>query len=122
MALPSPQPDTCVLVTGASSGIGAELARALAAEGHGLVLAARRQDRLEALGRTLRADCSVEVLVVPCDLAHRGDRRDLCTALRAGSRAVVGVCNNAGFGLYGQAADQDPERLQEMVELNVRGK
>src|SRR3954447_3144230 len=119
MALPSPQPDTCVLVTGASSGIGAELARRLALEGHALVLAARRQDRLEALADELRDAHGAEVLVVACDLADGGERRDLCDALRAGSRDVVGVCNNAGFGLYGRAAEQDPRRLQEMVELNV---
>src|SRR3954447_20359246 len=119
MALPSPQPDTCVLVTGASSGIGAELARRLALEGHALVLAARRQDRLEALADELRDAHGAEVLVVACDLADGGERRDLCDALRAGSRDVVGGCNNAGFGLYGRAGERAPGRLQEMVELNV---
>jgi len=81
------------------------------------ILAALRP--IEALADELRAAHAVEVLVVPCDLADGADRRDLCVALREGSRSVVGVCNNAGFGLYGRAAEQDPERLQEMVELNV---
>lgn len=108
-----------VLVTGASSGIGAELARQLAAEGHGLVLVARRADRLHALAEEARLQHGVEVEVVPADLADRAARAELVARLLAEERAVTGVCNNAGFGLYGRAAQQDAGRLREMVELNV---
>jgi short-subunit dehydrogenase len=119
MSLPAPRPDSCVLVTGASSGIGTELARRLAEVGHGLVLVARRAERLEALAQELRAARGVEVLVVPADLTRADERGDLIVALLEGGRDVVGVCNDAGFGLYGRTVDHDPARLREMVALNV---
>jgi short-subunit dehydrogenase len=119
MSLPAPGPQSCVLVTGASSGIGTELARRLAELGYDLVLAARRAERLEALAEELRAAHGVEVLVVPVDLTQPAERAELIAALAAGDRAVVGVCNDAGFGLYGRTAEQDPERLRAMVALNV---
>jgi short-subunit dehydrogenase len=119
MALPAARPDTCVLVTGASSGIGAELARRLAAEGHGLVLVARRADRLHEIAEEARLQHGVEADVVVADLGDRAARAELLASPAVRDRAVVGVCNNAGFGVYGRAAEQDAHRLREMVELNV---
>ncbi len=83
MALPAPSPRHTVLVTGASSGIGEQLARSLAARGHGLTLVARRADRLEVLADELRVDRGVEVDLVPADLLDPDDRARLAEHLEA---------------------------------------
>ena len=77
MTLPAPNPDRTALVTGASSGIGAEIAKLLAARGQGLTLVARRQDRLSALGDELSARHGVRVEVVATDLTDEGARTEL---------------------------------------------
>jgi len=115
MSLPAAAPDQTVVITGASSGIGAELARQLASRGHGVTLVARRRERLDELAAELdgvRAD------VEPCDLADAGDRARLIETLQGGDRAVVGVCNNAGYGTVGSFAEADLEREVGEVRLN----
>ena len=119
MSLPQPAPGQVVLVTGASSGIGMELARQLAALGHDVVVAARRADRLEQLARELRAQHGIEALVVPGDLADPAQRRVLIDAVRRSQKTVVGLCNNAGFGSYARVLDADPAHEAAMVQLNV---
>ncbi len=119
MSLPAPGLDTTVLVTGASSGIGSELSRQLAALGHDLVLVARRQDRLEALADELRRQHGVTVLVTPADLTKAAARKRLVEAVRGSEKTVIGLCNNAGFGTYGRAHELDPRREADMVALNV---
>src|SRR5205085_11262491 len=84
MGLPAPDPNATVVVTGASSGIGAELARELVRRGHHVTLVARRRDRLEALaGELERAD------VRTADLADAASRGELAGALRAAGRFVA---------------------------------
>jgi uncharacterized protein len=119
MSLPAPSLDTVVVVTGASSGIGAELSRQLAALGHDLVVVARRRDRLEALAEELRRQHGVTVLVTPADLSKAAPRKRLVQALRTSEKTVVGLCNNAGFGTFGRVLELDPRREAEMVALNV---
>jgi uncharacterized protein len=119
MALPPPTIDTTVLVTGASSGIGAELARALAARAYNVVLVARRAERLTALAEELRLTHGIHADVEPCDLIDADARRDLVARLAAGERRVVGVCNNAGFGTVAVFHESDLEREQRVVLLNV---
>lgn len=120
MALPAPAPGTTVVVTGASSGIGTELARELAARGHGVTLVARRRDRLEELAGQLRDRQGTDVRVEPCDLADQDARAALVAALREEGRpAVVGLCNNAGFGSNGAFHELPVEREAEQVRLNV---
>lgn len=107
------------LVTGASSGIGMEMARHLARWGCDLTLAARRQDRIEALAAELRDAHGVEVRCVPCDLSRPDSARllhdDLC---QAGERIDI-LINNAGFGVYEAFADLGWERQAQMIQLNV---
>jgi short-subunit dehydrogenase len=117
VSLPSPSPDTAVVVTGASAGIGTELARELARRGHGLILVARRRDRLEELAAELRDANGVTVDVRPCDLADATARGALVAEVQGSGRAIVGLCNNAGFGLFGSVVEL--ERDHEQVQLNV---
>jgi uncharacterized protein len=104
-------PDQTVLVTGASSGIGAELARELARRGYVPTLVARRADRLDALAEEVGG--TVEVT----DLADTAQRDRLVE--RLSGRDVVGVCNDAGFGTTGAFVDQSLDREREMVQVNV---
>ena len=119
MALPPPSPRHTVVVTGASSGIGEQLARRLAARGHGLTLVARRADRLEVLADELRVDRGVEVDVMPADLLDPEDRARLADHLVTGPRILAGLCNNAGFGSYGRFHELPAAREHDMVHLNV---
>lgn len=119
MSLPDPSPTSLVLVTGASSGIGTELARGLAARGHDLAIVARRADRLETLAQELRDEHGVAVDVHVHDLGKRSERRVLLAALEADGRTVVGVCNCAGFGTAGSFLELDLERELEEVEVDV---
>lgn len=90
------------LVTGASAGIGAAFARALAARGHDLALTARRTDRLEALAAELRAQHACEVTVLAADLSDPGAPQALCAALAGRGLAVDWLINNAGYGVPGR--------------------
>jgi uncharacterized protein len=105
------------VVTGASSGIGVELARGLAARGHALVLVARRKDRLEHLAHELRSRAGVCVDIRECDLANRAQRASLTRELA--SRNVSVLCNNAGFPICGAVLDNDPAWEAAEVEVNV---
>lgn len=105
-----------VLVTGASAGIGVELARCAARDGHPLILTARRADRLEELAIELRSQHGVTVQTVALDLAAPGAARELLA--RCGSPPGI-LVNNAGFGALSAIADLPWERQREMVQLNV---
>ncbi len=102
------------LITGASAGLGVEFARQLAKRGHRLVLAARREDRLEALAGELGNARALAIDLSAVDGAER-----LMADLRAGGEQVGTLINNAGFGLIGRFAKADPKRLREMIDLNV---
>jgi uncharacterized protein len=119
MALPSPTVDSTVLVTGASAGIGAELARELARRSYNVVLAARRTEKLRELAEELRLTHGVHADVEPCDLTDSDVRADLIAKLESGVRTVTGVCNNAGLGSVGALLQADPEHERRLVRLNV---
>lgn len=106
------------LVTGASSGIGADIARSLAARGADLVISARRADRLEQLAAELRASHQVAVDVVPTDLGTADGARTLWERATQ-SRGVDVLVNNAGFGHFRPFATVDVARDAEMLQLNV---
>jgi short-subunit dehydrogenase len=106
------------VITGASSGIGAALARELAREGHHLVLAARREDRLTALERELRA-AGATVLAVRCDVTKRDEAEVLIhRAVREFGRIDV-LVNNAGRGHFSSVEDTTDEMIESMFAVNV---
>jgi len=119
MALPPPTLDSTVVITGASSGIGAAMARELAGRSYNLVLVSRRPEPLRELGEELRLTAGVHVDVESADLADPAARAELVERLEDGEREVVGVCNNAGFGSFGRFAELPLEREQDMVRVNV---
>lgn len=119
MALPEPSTAGTALVTGASSGIGAAIARELAGRGHALVLVARREERLRSLADELGEAHGVSVEVQARDLAESSERDRLAEAVSAGGRFVEILVNNAGFGSRGRFVRNDRERMVGMVRLNV---
>jgi hypothetical protein len=107
------------LVTGASSGIGAAFARIYADHGYDLVLTARREDRLSALADDLRLGHSVEVLVLPADLADPGAPAKLVADIAAHGRTVDALVNNAGYGLVGPYAESRWEDQATFLQVMV---
>jgi short-subunit dehydrogenase len=112
---------TTALVTGASSGLGAEFARQLGRRGANLVLVARRVDRLEELAVELRAESGIEVTVIAADLAHPRPGNALFTDLAKSGIVVDTLVANAGFGTFGPFDQEDPDRVADEIALNVSG-
>ena len=108
-----------VLITGASSGIGAEFARQFARRGSALVLVARREDRLRDLAARITRDHGVQVDVVALDLEQDGAADRLHQHLAEAGIRIDGLVNNAGFGIHGPLATNDPSRLEALLRLNV---
>ena len=108
------------VITGASAGIGAELARVFARNRHPVVLVARREDRLQALAAELAAEGVPAPVALALDLSQRDVGARLGEALAARGLEPQYVVNNAGFGLAGQAAERDRDTMLEMIDVNVR--
>ena len=107
------------LVTGASSGIGRDLARLHAARGHNVVITARRDDRLRELADELTAAHGVEVLPIPADLADDDARAHLLDTITQRSIEIDVLINNAGFGVIGPLTDTAPERHRALIDVNI---
>ena len=115
-----PWKDSVVVVTGASSGIGRELARQMAPEAKAMALVARRAARLEALAAELRsAHPRLEVLVRPTDLTDLGECGAMLDDVVAAHGRVGVLVNNAGFGDVGAFDKAGWEKLERMIALNV---
>jgi short-subunit dehydrogenase len=118
MALPPPSAESISLITGASSGIGAELARALARRGHGVALVARRKERLDELAQEVSSKHRVRAEVIVRDLAEPQERDALQQELESRGLTVEIVCNNAGFGSAAPFIKLEREREVNMLRLN----
>src|SRR4051794_17132925 len=117
-SLMAPESSKVVLITGASSGIGAAVAREAARRGHRLALTARRADRLEELAEQVRAT-GTEALAIPADLVDpEAPERIVAAAVeRFGGLDVL--INNAGFGLADLFSRSDPEAIERQIRVNL---
>ena len=107
------------LITGASSGLGVDFARELAARGANLILVARRTERLRVLAGEIKVNYAVDVDVEPMDLAVPDAAEALYQRLRERGRNVEILVNNAGFGLHGRFLDNTWQREQDMIQVDV---
>jgi short-subunit dehydrogenase len=118
MALPPPGPNSTCLVTGASSGLGADMARELAKRGHNVVISARREDRLQTLAEELSKDCGVRAEAVACDVTDADSRASLIEKIASDGLDVEVLVNNAGYGSGGRFQDLDGDKEVQMVKTN----
>lgn len=110
---------TTTLLTGASSGIGLEMARLLAARKHRLVLVSRKGDKLEVIANQLRQQYGVEVFTYAIDLAWLQAAENLFAFSEEKNLQIDVLVNNAGFGMLQEHVEVSPDRLQQMLQLNV---
>jgi len=108
------------LITGASAGIGTELARVFASNGHRVALVARRADRLKTLSGEITAAGGAAPIVISCDLEQPDAGDEISAALAAEGVEVEFVVNNAGFGLFGNAIEMDRVEQLGIIALNIR--
>jgi short-subunit dehydrogenase len=107
------------LVTGASSGIGYELTKLLAADGHDVVLVSRREGKLAAIASELESEYGVDGHVMPADLSKPDAARDLYERVTDAGIDIDILVNNAGFGSYGPFLDDDTQTDRDLIELHV---
>jgi short-subunit dehydrogenase len=119
VSLPTPTLTSAALVTGASAGIGTEIAKLLAVRGHNLVLVARRKERLVSLAHELSEQHGVRVETIPCDLGKPAPRGKIPGRLEELGLDVEILVNNAGFATGGAFYESDPEREVEQVRVLV---
>lgn len=112
-------PTRAVVITGASSGIGAGFARRFAARGDDVVLVARRRDRLDDLARELTSAHGVTATVVTADLADPAGPAAVAARLAEAGITASGLVNSAGFGTAGPVAEEDPARVAAEIQVNV---
>ncbi len=108
------------LITGASAGIGYELAKIFAGNGHRVALVARRLDRLQALSEEIVASGGKQPLIVACDLQLADAGSVISAALTAADVEAEYLVNNAGFGLMGEWLQLDRDEQLGMIDVNVR--
>jgi hypothetical protein len=107
------------LITGASAGIGTELARVFASKGHRLALVDRREDRLTALASEIVAAGGTVPILIPCDLEHPDACDKIAATMAAEGVEVEFVVNNAGFGLFGYATELDRAEQLGIIAVNI---
>ena len=119
MALSPPSGDSTCLVTGASSGIGADIARELASRGHGVTLVARREERLRELATELSTEHDVRAEAIGSDLSDAAARRRMFERIAELGLDIEVLVNNAGFGSGGRFHQLDLATELQMVRTNV---
>lgn len=107
------------LITGASSGIGAALARLHASKGGDLVLVARREDALDALRQELERTHGISATVIAADLSLPESAAHIYATTKAAGLRIDMLINNAGFGYYGKFHESDLGRAQDMMQVNM---
>jgi len=107
------------LVTGATNGIGYELARQFAQEKYDLVIVARHRSDLESVASTLEQEWNIRVTVLPSDLSEHGAPTKIAAELKKKKMNVDILVNNAGFGLFGSFSETDVEKELNMIHLNI---
>ena len=107
------------LITGASGGIGAELARLFASDGFDLVLVARRKEKLIELKNELESAHKIKASVFECDLSKDGAAMEVLAFTKEEALSVDVLVNNAGFGDWGLFADCNLEKQNQMIHLNI---
>jgi short-subunit dehydrogenase len=107
------------LITGASAGIGLELAWLFARHRNDVVLVARREERLREIAAEIEAETGVTAHVIVADLAAEDGARRLYEELRSRGIEIEYLVNNAGFGTFGPFAETDPDRTMDLVRLNI---
>jgi short-subunit dehydrogenase len=117
VALPPPDPSSTCLITGASSGIGSDIARELARRGHGVTLTARREDRLRSLADELAAT-GVRAEAIASDVTDPDGRKRLIEAIAERGLEVEVLVNNAGYGSGGPFHELDGDSEVRMVQTN----
>src|SRR5690242_8823544 len=117
MALPPPDDASTALVTGASAGIGREIARGLARRGHNVTLVARRAERLDQLAAELSDDHGIRAETIPADLSSREARAGVIDEIEHRGVTVEILVNNAGYGIYAPFSELGEER--ELAQLEV---
>ncbi len=108
------------LVTGGTSGIGAEFARSLAARGFDLVLVARDRARLESIAAELHAALGIQVEVLQADLAVRSEVQRVADRLTDAARPIEFLVNNAGFGVHSSLLSEDTSAHEHALDVMVR--
>lgn len=107
------------LVTGASTGLGAEFARQLASHGMHLVLVARRTELMEELSKELHTQHGTQCLIISSDLSIPSEPQRVLDEIAAHGHSIELLVNNAGFGIVGEVDHADIDRIQAMLQLNV---
>jgi short-subunit dehydrogenase len=111
--------DSYTLITGASYGIGYELAKVLAKDGKNIVVVARSQDRLEGLKAEIESEYGTGVVVLPKDLSDPNSPQEIFSELEKESIKVDVLVNNAGFGVYGKFYETDLQEELRMIQVNA---
>jgi hypothetical protein len=119
MSLPEPRPSSAALVTGASAGIGSEITRELARRGHGVILVARRKDKLDELAKEIHEEFGVRAESIGSDLSKAASRQRLPGRVESLGLDVEILVNNAGFATGGAFAESDPARELDQVRVLV---
>jgi len=108
-----------ILITGASSGIGLEMAKQLAAKNYNLILVARNEGKLSQLQNDLKSQYSIEVEYLLYDLSEQNSAQDLYNQVKENKYLVTGLINNAGFGDYGNFIDMPLNKDEAMIAVNI---
>jgi uncharacterized protein len=108
-----------ILITGASSGIGLEMARQLASKGFHLILVARSEDKLAKLQQALTQQYQVEVAYLLFDLSEPNSATDLYQLIKETNFKIIGLINNAGLGDYGNFVEMPLKKDEELIAVNI---